>query len=120
MQRANDNTHDNGYRILVRIGPIDMKMFNPLTICSNCRHEFVSDEEIVICSICKAMSLITDCRSPVQIKFTGKIAKGKVSFNLREEAITNCFAIAMNKKLALAKFMLNSKVDIVYWTKTSL
>ena len=98
MQCANNNIHDNLYRILVRIGPIDMKLFNSLTKCPNFRPEFVSDEEIVTCSICKTMSLITYCHLPVQIKFTGKIAKGKMSFGLREEAITNCFAIPLNKK----------------------
>ena len=48
------------------------------------------------------------------IKFTGEKAKEKMSFAAKEETITKCFVIPINKKLALAKSMLNSKVDIVY------
>ena len=91
-----------------------MKSFNLRTKCSNCKNEFVSDEEIVICRIWEAMSLITDCHSPELIKFTGEIAKEKVWFVAKEETNEKCFAIPTNKKLALAKSMLNSKVDIVY------
>ena len=83
--------------------------------CPNGKHEFVSDEEIVICSsICETISPVTDYHSPVLIKFTGEIAKEKVPFVAKEETITKCFAIPINKKLVLAKSMLNSEVDIVY------
>ena len=60
------------------------------------------------------MSLITDCHSPLLIKFTGKIAKEKVSLVAKEETITKCLAIPINKKLELANSMLNSKMYIVY------
>ena len=60
------------------------------------------------------MSLIIDCHSTLLIKFTGEIAKEKVSFVTKEEIITKCFAIPINKKLALAKSTLDSKADIVY------
>ena len=71
---ANNNIHDNDYHVLDRIGAIDMKSFNSKTKCPNRKHEFVSDEEIVICSICETVSFITDCHSPVLIKFTSEIA----------------------------------------------
>ena len=75
-----------------------------------------SDEKIVICSISEAMTLIIDCHSPVLVKFIGEIAKEKVSFVTTEEIITKYFAIPINKKLALATFMPNSKVEVVYKT----
>ena len=52
------------------------------------------------------MSLITDFNSPVLIEFISHVAK--------EETIKKCFTTRINKKLAVAKSMLNSKVDIVY------
>ena len=91
-----------------------MKSFNSRTKCSNCKNEFVSNEEIVTCSICETMSFIIDCHSPVLIKFTGEIVKEKVSFVAKEETNTKCFAIPIKKKLALTKSVLNRKVDIVY------
>ena len=60
------------------------------------------------------MSLIIDSHSTLLLKFTGELAKEKVSFATKEETITKFFAIPINKKLALAKSTLNSKVDIVY------
>ena len=36
------------------------------------------------------MSFITDCHSPVLIKFTGEIAKEVVSFVAKEETIIKC------------------------------
>ena len=71
---ANNNIHDNDYRVLLRICAIDMKSFNSKTKCPKCKHEFVSDEEIAICGICELMSLNTDCHFPLLIKFTGEIA----------------------------------------------
>ena len=94
---ANNNIHDNDYRILVPIYAIDMKNFNSKTKCPKCKHEFVSDEGIVICSICETMSLITDCHSPLLIKFTVEIANEKLLFFGKEETITKCFAIPINK-----------------------
>ena len=58
------------------------------------------------------MFFITDCHSPVLIKFTGEIAKEVVSFVAKEETIIKCFVIPIHKKLALAKAMLNS----IKWT----
>ena len=52
------------------------------------------------------MSLITDFNSPVLIEFISHVAK--------EETMKKCFTTLINKKLAVAKYMLNSKVDIVY------
>ena len=110
---ANNNIHDDDCHVLVRICAIDMKTINSKTKCPNCKHEFVSDEEIVICRICGTMSLIIDCHSPVLVNFTSQIAKEKVLFVAKEETITKYFAIPVNKKLALAKSMLNSQVNSV-------
>ena len=60
------------------------------------------------------MLLITDCHSPMLIKFTGEIAKKKVLLAANEEMLTRCSTIPITKKLALAKSILNSKVNIVY------
>ena len=87
---ANNNIHDNDYPVLFRIGNIDMTSFNSKTKCPNCKHKFVSDEEIIICSICETMFLITDCHSPVLIKINDEIAKEKMSFVAQEETITKC------------------------------
>ena len=56
---------------------------------------------------------ITDFHSAALIKFIGKIAKEKVLFVAKEETTTKCLAIPINKKLALAKPMLTSLVNIV-------
>lgn len=48
------------------------------------------------------MSLITDFNSPVLIEFISHVAK--------EETMKKCFTTLINKKLAVAKSMLNSKV----------
>ena len=111
---VNNNIHDNDYRFLGRIFAIYMKSFNSKSKWPKLKHEFVLDEEIVICTICEAMSLITDCHSPLLIKFTGKITKEKVSLVAKEETIIKCLAIPINKKLELANSMLNSKMYIVY------
>lgn len=52
------------------------------------------------------MSLVTDFHSSVLIEFISQVAK--------EEKTKKCFTTLINKKLAVAKYMLNSKVDIVY------
>ena len=56
---------------------------------------------------------ITDFHSAALIKFIGEIAKEKVLFVAKEETTTKCLAIPINKKLALAKPMLTSLVNIV-------
>ena len=110
---ANSNFHDNDYCVVVRICSKDMKTFNSKTKCPNCKHEFVSYEEIIICSSCETLSLITDCHSPILIKCNSEIAEEKVPFITKQEMI-ECFIIPTNKKLALGKSILNSKVNIVY------
>ena len=110
---ANSNFHDNDYCVVVRICSKDMKTFNSKTKCPNCKYEFVSYEEIIICSSCETLSLITDCHSPILIKCNSEIAKEKVPFITKQEMI-ECFIIPTNKKLALGKSILNSKVNIVY------
>ena len=106
---ANNNIHDNDCHVLSRICAIDMKSFNIKTNCPNCKHEFVSDKEIVYVHLRNNVPYYR-----LSFSFTGEIAKEKVSFVAKEETITKCFAIAINKKLALTKSMLNSKADIVY------
>ena len=56
---ANNNIHDNDFRVLVQICAIDMKSFNSKTKCPKCKHEFVSDEEIVMCSMWKSKTRVT-------------------------------------------------------------
>ena len=104
---AYNNIHDNDYCDVVGIYFIDVKSFNSKTKCPNCKHEFVSYVEAAICSIYE----ITDCYSPISIKFTGEIARRKVAFVTKEEITIKCFAIPKTKKLALAKCTLHSKVD---------
>ena len=40
---ANNNIHDNDYRVLVRSCAIDMESFNSKTKCPKSKHKFVSD-----------------------------------------------------------------------------
>ena len=47
------------------------------------------------------MSVITDCHSPVLIKFTGEIAKEKVSFVAKEEIIMFCYT--NTQKVSISK-----------------
>ena len=75
-----------------------MKSFNSKTKCPNYKHEFLSDEETVVCSICEIMSLTTDFHSPILIKFIDEITKKKESFAAKEGTITKYFAIPINKK----------------------
>ena len=58
------------------------------------------------------MPPITDFHSAALIKFIGEIAKEKMLF-AKEKTTTKCFAIPINKKLALATPMRNSLVNIV-------
>ena len=87
---ANNNIHDNGYPVLFRTCNIDMTSFNSKIKCPNCKRKFVSDEEIIICSIFETIFLITDCHSPVLIKINDEIAKEKMSFVAQGETITKC------------------------------